>query len=198
MAGFTSVDDDPEHARDSARRAICSLYQPLPHPYYDFLLREQGFSAAADAATKLIPEGRLEAAVEAMDDDLVDSLCIAGTPAECRARTAEYEGVVDEMIYSNVAAVSSTLSHAGEVAARSSRTRGSWRWRDRAACRDRSMLIEQVAARAARCVGDPTPVTRAVNRRVEPPGTHRACRTSGCGQRSSVFQLAAGVAGVDM
>ena len=115
MAGFTSVDDDREHARDSARRAICSLYQPLPHPYYDFLLREQGFSSAADAATKLIPEGRLEAAVEAMDDDLVDSLCIAGTPAECRTRSAEYEGIIDEMIYSNVAAVSSTLSHAGEV-----------------------------------------------------------------------------------
>ena len=113
MAGFTSVDDDPEHARDSARRAICSLYHPLPHPYYDFLLREQGFSAAADAATKLVPDGRLEAAAEAMDDALIASLCIAGTPDECRARTAEYDGVVDEMIYSNVAAVSSTLSHEG-------------------------------------------------------------------------------------
>ena len=85
-----------------------------------------------------------------MDDDLVASLCIAGTPEECRARTAEYEGVIDETIYSNVAAVSSTLSHAGVVSGTVKAYEGSWRWRDRAAfrlalqkCPPRSLAPEQ-------------------------------------------------------
>ncbi|MGE0826869.1 MAG: hypothetical protein AB7G75_31865 [Candidatus Binatia bacterium] len=37
-----------------------------------------------------------------MPDAAIDRLTIAGTPAECRKRIAEYEGVVDEVICVNV------------------------------------------------------------------------------------------------
>jgi len=102
MAIFVSVSEDRERARQTAREAICRLFSPLPHPYYDFLLREQGFSAAADAARKLVPQGKLKHAAEAIPDEAIDRLTIAGTPAECRRRIAAYEGIVEEVICVNV------------------------------------------------------------------------------------------------
>ncbi len=102
MAIFVSVSEDRQQARQAAREAICRLFSPLPHPYYDFLLREQGFSAAADAAQKLVPAGKLKQAAETIPDEAIDRLTIAGTPAECRQRIAQYEGIVEEVICVNV------------------------------------------------------------------------------------------------
>jgi len=99
---ITAVDNDRERARRAAREAICSLYAPLPHPYYEFAMREQGFSDAADALLKLMPAGELEASVDAIPDECVDRLAIAGTPDECRARIASYDGVVNELLLLNV------------------------------------------------------------------------------------------------
>ena len=39
MALRASIDDDAERARATTRHAICRLFHPVPHPYYDFLLR---------------------------------------------------------------------------------------------------------------------------------------------------------------
>lgn len=104
LAGaMVSVSDDREQARQAAREAICRLFSPLPHPYYDFLLREQGFSQAADAAARYMPEGKLQHAAAAMTDDVIDSVAIAGTADECRARLACYDGAVDELLCANVA-----------------------------------------------------------------------------------------------
>lgn len=105
MGAFVSVHDDREVARQTAREAICRLFAPLPHPYYDYLLREQGFAAAADAAQRYMPEGKLRRAAEAMTDEVVDTVTIAGTPEECRRRLADYEGVVDEVIFVNVSSL---------------------------------------------------------------------------------------------
>ena len=64
MAAMVSVDHDEERARATTRHAICRLFHPVPHPYYDFLLRAQGFAETADAAAELVPQGRIR---EAMD-----------------------------------------------------------------------------------------------------------------------------------
>lgn len=122
LAGaLVSVSDDREQARQAAREAICRLFAPLPHPYYDFLLREQGFSNAADAAARHMPEGRLQQAAEAITDDVLDSVAIAGTPAECRAQAARYDGILDELLCANVAAATApgfdpVVSHRGLLA----------------------------------------------------------------------------------
>ncbi len=99
---LVAVSEDRERARRAAREAICGLFAPLPHPYYEFTLREQGFAQAADAALRHMPAGELEAAAEAIPDACLDRLAIAGTPDECRKRLAEYEGVVDELALVNV------------------------------------------------------------------------------------------------
>jgi alkanesulfonate monooxygenase SsuD/methylene tetrahydromethanopterin reductase-like flavin-dependent oxidoreductase (luciferase family) len=100
--GVIAMHDDRELARAAARSALCHFYAPLPHPYYEHTMREQGFGAAADAALAHMPAGRLEAAMAAIPDECLDQLVIAGTPAECQARLAQYAGVVDEMLLLNV------------------------------------------------------------------------------------------------
>jgi alkanesulfonate monooxygenase SsuD/methylene tetrahydromethanopterin reductase-like flavin-dependent oxidoreductase (luciferase family) len=101
MAYFVSVDEDREAARNAVRRAIAGLYGPLPHPYYDYLIREQGFSKVADAALKHVPEGRIEHAIEGMSDDFVDALTAAGNLDDCRRSLQRYEGLTDEIIFVN-------------------------------------------------------------------------------------------------
>ena len=49
-----------------------------------------------------MPAGKLESAIDAIPDACIDQLTIAGTPEECRARLATYEGVVDEVLLLNV------------------------------------------------------------------------------------------------
>ncbi|TDJ65539.1 MAG: LLM class flavin-dependent oxidoreductase [Proteobacteria bacterium] len=102
--GVIAVDPDRERARRAAREAICHFYAPLPHPYYAYTMREQGFGAVADALLKLMPAGDLEASVAAIPDECIDRLVIAGTPAECRQRLASYAGVLDEMLLLNTLA----------------------------------------------------------------------------------------------
>ena len=102
MGAVVAVDDDRARARDAVRAAIASFFHPMPHPYYEFLLREQGYSKVADAAKRLMPEGRVAAAMGMIDDDLVDRLALAGTPPEISTRLEAYRGLVDEVIYLNV------------------------------------------------------------------------------------------------
>lgn len=99
--GIAAVDNDRERARRAAREAVCHLYAPLPHPYYEYTMREQGFGDAADALLKHMPAGDLEAAVAAIPDECIDTLTIAGTLEDCRTRLAAYDGVLDEMLLLN-------------------------------------------------------------------------------------------------
>jgi 5,10-methylenetetrahydromethanopterin reductase len=110
---MVSVDDDADAARNVTRQAICSLYSPLPHPYYDWLLREQGFSSVADQIVKHVADGNQAAAAEAIPDEMITTLSISGNAKDCAAAAATYEGLVDEIILTNVGAVASTLSGSG-------------------------------------------------------------------------------------
>ena len=103
VVALTAVNDDRERARRTIRETICHLYAPLPHPYYEHTMREQGFSDVVDKLLKLMPAGELEASVDAIPDECVDRLAIAGTFEECREQIAAYEGVVDELILANLA-----------------------------------------------------------------------------------------------
>ena len=101
MACLVAVDDDRDEARMVVRRAIARMFWPLAHPYYEFLLREQGFSAVAEAAAQHVPEGRVEQALEAMSDEFVDTVAVAGSLSECRAALARYETLADEIVLVN-------------------------------------------------------------------------------------------------
>lgn len=102
MAAMASVDGDEERARATTRHAICRLFHPVPHPYYDFLLRAQGYAAVADAAGELVPQGKVREAMAQVPDEVVDRLTITGTPAQAATRLAAYEGIADEAICLNL------------------------------------------------------------------------------------------------
>ncbi len=98
MGSLVSVNQDPEIARDATRASICGLFHPVPHPYYDSQLRQLGFADFADQATELMPAGRVREAMDLVPDEVIDTMTITGTPAQCAARIADYEGLADEII----------------------------------------------------------------------------------------------------
>lgn len=103
MGALVSVNRDGEMARQATRAAICGLFHPVPHPYYDSQLRQLGFEEFADQATELMPAGRIRDAMALVPDEVVDTMTITGTPQECAARIGDYEGVADEIIAFRVA-----------------------------------------------------------------------------------------------
>jgi len=103
MAAMVSINDDIEAARYAVKAAICDLFHPVPHPYYDSQLRQLGFAEFADTASRLMPQGLRKEAIAAVPDEVVDTMTIAGDVATCAARLAEYEGVADEVIVFRIA-----------------------------------------------------------------------------------------------
>ena len=86
-------------------------YRYHPHmPWKDTLplLREmlpvfqQGFSAAADAASRYVPAGELNRAADAISDEMLDTIAIAGNADHCRQQLAQFDGVVDQALFVNV------------------------------------------------------------------------------------------------
>ena len=97
-AATVSINPDVDAAREASKRAICKLYHPIPHPYYDSQLRQMGFEEFADQATELVPAGRLRQAMELVPDEVVDTMTITGNLEQCIARVRDYEGIADELI----------------------------------------------------------------------------------------------------
>ncbi len=100
---LVSVNDDEERAREATRAAVCGLFHPVPHPYYDSQLRQLGFGHFADRAAELMPAGETRAAMDLVPDEVIDTMTITGTPDGCARRLAEYEGLADEIIAFRVA-----------------------------------------------------------------------------------------------
>lgn len=97
-----AMHEERELARRAAREAICHFYAPLPHPYYEYTMREQGFAQVADKLLQLMPEGKIEEAVAAIPDECIDKLTICGTPEECKEKLSAYHGILDDMLLLNV------------------------------------------------------------------------------------------------
>ena len=107
-AATVSINRDVDAAREASKRAICKLYHPIPHPYYDSQLRQMGFEEFADQAAELIPAGRLREAIELVPEEVVDTMTITGNLEQCIARVGDYEGVADELILARTAQPSDT------------------------------------------------------------------------------------------
>jgi probable F420-dependent oxidoreductase len=59
-------------------------------PRYNRMMAEHGFAAEAAAIAEAWRRDDHEAATRAVSDEMIDATCIAGTPAQCRARVAAY------------------------------------------------------------------------------------------------------------
>ena len=69
-------------------------FPPVPHPYYDSQMRQQGFSETTDRLAELMPQGKTAEAMRIIPEEVVDTLTISGTPAGVPV-TIEYEGVTE-------------------------------------------------------------------------------------------------------
>ena len=103
MGAQVSVNQDREVARDAVRLAVAGLFHPVPHPYYDSQLRQLGFADVADDLARLMPAGETRAAMDRIPDEVVDTMTITGTPAECAKRLRDYEGLADEVVAIRIA-----------------------------------------------------------------------------------------------
>ncbi len=109
---FAAVSDDEDTARAAARQALAGLFHPMPHPYYSWTLRQQGFGPVVDALERLMPAGATAEALRQIPDELLARTQLVGTPAQCAARLRDYEGLVEEILLVNVmpsAATDSTI-----------------------------------------------------------------------------------------
>jgi alkanesulfonate monooxygenase SsuD/methylene tetrahydromethanopterin reductase-like flavin-dependent oxidoreductase (luciferase family) len=103
VASTISINEDVQAARDASRAAICKLFHPIPHPYYDSQLRQLGFGEFADQAARLMPSGRLTEAMNLVPEEVVDTMTITGNLEQCARRILEYAGVADELILARTA-----------------------------------------------------------------------------------------------
>ena len=102
MCAMVAVHEDRAEAADQARRAVAGVFGAHPHPYYERLLKEQGFGVQLNKCLAELAAGKAEAAAGAFDA-VIDSVMIWGTPADCAARLSAYEGMVDEVVLANTA-----------------------------------------------------------------------------------------------
>ena len=99
-----AVNPDRRLAAAAARRAVAGVFAAHPHPYYEHMLREQGFAPQLEACLGRLAAGDFDGAAAVIDDAVIDSAVVWGTPEDCAARLAAYLGLADEVVMTDVGA----------------------------------------------------------------------------------------------
>jgi probable F420-dependent oxidoreductase len=97
LAGYviTSLADDREQARLEARRQIGFYATTLT---YDAILDLHGWEAEKEAIRAAWRGFDMRALADAVTDEMLDQIAIAGTPEEGREQFARYEGLLDHVL----------------------------------------------------------------------------------------------------
>jgi len=99
---FAAVHPDERVAHAAARAAVAGLFHPLPHPYYAWTLREQGFGTVVDKLESEAGHVPMEALQKHIPEELVARCCLAGTLEACRRRLNDYAPLLEEVLLSDV------------------------------------------------------------------------------------------------
>ncbi|MBX0321503.1 TIGR04024 family LLM class F420-dependent oxidoreductase [Halomicroarcula sp. F13] len=84
--------DDRERARDLTRQHV-AFYVGGMGTYYRDALARQGYEDTAYEVAEKWASGEQDAATDAIGDDLLDAIAVAGTPSECREQIERFESV---------------------------------------------------------------------------------------------------------
>ena len=97
LAGYviTSIADDPEQARLEARRQIGFYATTLT---YAAILDLHGWQAEKEAIRAAWRKFDMKALADAVSDEMLDQIAIAGTADECRQQFSRYEGLLDHIL----------------------------------------------------------------------------------------------------
>jgi len=86
--------EDGDRARELTRQHL-AFYIGGMGTYYRDALARQGYEETATTVFEAWNGGEREAAIGAVDDDLLDELALAGTPEHCRAHLERFEATID-------------------------------------------------------------------------------------------------------
>jgi alkanesulfonate monooxygenase SsuD/methylene tetrahydromethanopterin reductase-like flavin-dependent oxidoreductase (luciferase family) len=89
-----AADADPENARMLAR---ASLAYSAQYPHYRRRLIDEGFGELGERIAERVRAHDQDAALDLVDDVMLDRFAIAGTPAECRDRLGRLTDEIDEL-----------------------------------------------------------------------------------------------------
>ncbi len=97
LAGYviTSISDDPEQAREEARRQI-GFYATTRT--YDAILDLHGWEAEKKGIRDAFRSFDLPAMTAAVSDDMLDQIAITGTPSDVEKQLADYQGLLDHVL----------------------------------------------------------------------------------------------------
>lgn len=84
--------EDGERARDLTRQHV-AFYVGGMGTYYRDALARQGYEERAHEIAQQWASGEQEAAVDTVDDELLDDIAVAGTPAACLDRLEQFERI---------------------------------------------------------------------------------------------------------
>ena len=98
LAGYviTSIAEDREQARLEARRQIGFYATTLT---YDAILDLHGWQTEKEAIRAAWRKLDMRALAEAVSDEMLDQIAIAGAPGECREQLARYDGLLDHVLF---------------------------------------------------------------------------------------------------
>lgn len=95
LTHICAVNNDAGYARNLARHAI-AFYSVLP--YYDVVLSPLGFAAQAQAIREAFGRRDFPAIINAVTDDMIAALALAGTTDDVRRQAQQFENMADRVI----------------------------------------------------------------------------------------------------
>jgi probable F420-dependent oxidoreductase len=97
LAGYViaSIAHDPAVAREEARRQIAFYATAIT---YQAIMELHGWGAQWQAIRDAFRKFDVAAMSAAVTDDMVDAIAVTGTPDDCRAQLARYDGLLDHVL----------------------------------------------------------------------------------------------------
>jgi probable F420-dependent oxidoreductase len=97
LAGYviTSISEDREQARAEARRQVAFYATTIT---YDPILDLHGWQAEKEGIRAAWRKFDVAAMQAAVSDEMLDQIAVAGTPDDCRAQLARYDGLLDHVL----------------------------------------------------------------------------------------------------
>jgi len=89
------IHQDAKYARRLARNAI-ALYATLP--YYDIVLQPMGFTEATQAIRAAMQRQDIPGMLNAVTEEMIDALVVAGTPDDVHRQLEPSEGLCDLLL----------------------------------------------------------------------------------------------------
>jgi probable F420-dependent oxidoreductase len=97
LAGYvlTAISNDADEAREEARKQVAFYATALT---YSAVVDLGGWQTEREEIRKAFESFDIDKMGAAVSDDMLDQICVVGTPDECRTQLKRYEGLLDHVL----------------------------------------------------------------------------------------------------